>query len=308
MTVLILVSSFYIGRLGAKMMELHRKITAVSTGNAVSCIAETEIGTQGGGANDADADDKKAVGDAEADSGKGVGDAEADCGKERENSRREGMVYDYIAGGTHGGTSQEGQYPVQGVRIVIDPGHGGFDSGKVGKNGILEKEINLSIAKKVQSLLEASGAEVIMTRQEDRGLYDEGEANKKQQDMKRRCDLMNGSEADLVVSIHQNSYTEEYVCGPQVFYYETSGKGKELAEKLQEALNDGLEVVRPREIKANDMYYVLRKTSVPTVIVECGFLSNREEGQKLTQESYQRKVAEAICRGIADFCMESSIA
>ena len=182
--------------------------------------------------------------------------------------------------------------------VVIDAGHGGFDSGKVGVNGVLEKDINLAIARKLQKKLEQAGIRTIMTREEDEGLYDSGEENKKQQDMKRRCSAINESGADLAVSIHQNSYTQESVCGPQVFYYKTSAKGKALAAKLQETLNQNLQIVRPRVIKANDTYYILRKTEIPTVIVECGFLSNTEEADKLTQEDYQEAVAQAICEGI----------
>ena len=103
-------------------------------------------------------------------------------------------------------------------KVVVDAGHGGFDSGKVGINGALEKDINLEIARKVQQKLEQAGISTLMTRETDQGLYDDGEENKKQQDMKRRCSLINESEADLAVSIHQNSYTEESICGPQVFY------------------------------------------------------------------------------------------
>ena len=186
-------------------------------------------------------------------------------------------------------------------KVVVDAGHGGFDSGKVGINGALEKDINLEIARKVQQKLEQAGIATIMTRKTDQGLYDEGEENKKQQDMKRRCSVINESEADLAVSIHQNSYTEESICGPQVFYYETSVKGRNLAEILQETLNQNLEIVRPRAGKANDTYYLLRKTEIPTVIVECGFLSNTEEAEKLMKEVYQEKIAQAICEGVQEF-------
>mgnify|MGYP004683201167 FL=1 len=186
-------------------------------------------------------------------------------------------------------------------KVVVDAGHGGFDSGKVGINGALEKDINLEIARKVQQKLEQAGIATIMTRKTDQGLYDEGEENKKQQDMKRRCSVINESEADLAVSIHQNSYTQESICGPQVFYYETSVKGQKLAEILQETLNQNLEIVRPRAGKANDTYYLLRKTEIPTVIVECGFLSNTEEAEKLMKEVYQEKIAQAICEGVQEF-------
>lgn len=185
-----------------------------------------------------------------------------------------------------------------GKTVVIDAGHGGFDSGKVGLKGVLEKDINLAIALKLRTLLEQEGINVIMTRETDDGLYDEGEANKKQQDMKRRCSLINEAKPRAAVSIHQNSFTQESVKGPQVFYYETSVEGKRLAEILQDTLNEQLEISRPREMKANDTYYLLKKTEVPTVIVECGFLSNREEEALLSTEEYQNRTAEAICKGI----------
>lgn len=190
---------------------------------------------------------------------------------------------------------------VKEYKVVLDAGHGGFDSGKVGIGGVLEKDLNLAIAQKVQKELEDLGIAVLMTREADVGLYDEAEENKKQQDMKRRCTFINESGADLAVSIHQNSYTQESVYGPQVFYYETSSGGKSLAGTLQEALNQELQIARPREIKANDTYYILRKTKIPTVIVECGFLSNTEEVQKLTSDDYQTQVAQVICHGIAAY-------
>lgn len=190
---------------------------------------------------------------------------------------------------------------LQNKTIVIDCGHGGFDSGKVGINEALEKDVNLAIGEKLCSLLEANGNQVIMTRQDDMGLYDEEEENKKQQDMKRRVQMINESEADLAVSIHQNSYTEEYVNGPQVFFYETSVKAKELANILQQNLNMKLQIERTREIKGNTTYYLLCKTKIPTVIVECGFLSNEKEAEKLVDPEYQQQVAEAICCGIEEY-------
>ena len=182
------------------------------------------------------------------------------------------------------------------ITVVVDAGHGGIDSGKVGVNGALEKEVNLSIAKKLAARLEENGITAVLTREEDSGLYDEGEANKKQQDMKRRCAAIDEMEPFLAVSIHQNSYTESSVKGPQVF-----AQGRELAAALQEALNEMLEIERPREIKANDSYYLLRKTKSPTVIVECGFLSNPEEAEKLVTDAYQETVAEAVCSGILNY-------
>lgn len=192
-----------------------------------------------------------------------------------------------------------------GKTIVIDAGHGGMDGGKIGVNGEVEKEINLLIARKLKDLLEQQGIMVVMTRADENGLYEEGEPNKKQQDMKRRCELINQTKPELVVSVHQNSYTEPSVCGPQVFYYENSAAAKEIAGILQNTLNEYLEIERPRESKANDSYYILRKTERPTVIVECGFLSNPAEAELLSTDAYQEKVAQAICEGVLQ-CLKKS--
>lgn len=185
--------------------------------------------------------------------------------------------------------------------IVLDAGHGGFDPGKVGITGQKEAEINLKIAKKVRTYLEANDVQVIMTRETDEGLYDEAAENKKVQDMKRRIEIMEGAGALAVVSIHQNSYGEEYVNGAQVFYHEESKEGQELAMLLQESLRSRLNPENHRQIKANDSYYLLKKTSVPTVIVECGFLSNYKEAALLETEEYQEQVAWAVSMGILQF-------
>ncbi len=139
-----------------------------------------------------------------------------------------------------------------------------------------------------------------MTREGDSGLYDEGAANKKVQDMKKRLEIIEASDAVLVVSIHQNSYHEEYVKGAQVFYYATSDKSKRLAEVLQGQLKE-LEPDNKREAKGNDSYFLLKKTSKPIVIVECGFLSNREEAERLSDEVYQEKLAWNIHMGIMKY-------
>ena len=115
------------------------------------------------------------------------------------------------------------------ICVVVDAGHGGVDPGKVGVNDQLEKDINLKIAKLLKQFLQAEGIEVIMTREGEKGLYDEDASNKKVQDMKRRLEIIEASDAVMVVSIHQNSYHEEYVKGGQVFYYSTSEKSRQLA-------------------------------------------------------------------------------
>jgi len=185
--------------------------------------------------------------------------------------------------------------------VVIDASHGGVDPGKVGENGELEKEINLSISIKLKALLEEQGVEVVMTRTTDRALYDENAKNKKAQDLQRRVELIERISPDLAVSIHQNSYGQKSVYGPQVFYFSNSSAGQQLAIIVQENMNTHLEIEKPREIKGNDSYYILKNTSSPTIIVECGFLSNQEEAQKLMTEKYQNQVAESLLKGIMEY-------
>lgn len=185
--------------------------------------------------------------------------------------------------------------------VVIDVGHGGNDPGKVGVNQILEKDVNLQVALKLEKFLQQSDLTVILTRHEDVGLYDEDASNKKVQDMRRRIELIEESNADLVVSIHQNSYQDGSVRGPQCFYYQGSQEGESIALILQEQLNVGLEIERPRVAKANDSYYLLKKSTVPTVIAECGFLSNQEEAMLLDTEAYQEKVAWNLYLGILKY-------
>lgn len=196
---------------------------------------------------------------------------------------------------------QEGQQEQKGQCIVVDAGHGGSDSGKVGVNGELEKDINLQMAKKLQEVLEQEGFQVVLTRDEDRGLYDENAQNQKVQDLKNRCQLIDENNPVLTISIHQNSYTSPDVSGAQVFFYATSIEGKKLAESIQHSLVDEVDPENHRVEKANDTYYLLKKTSSPIVIVECGFLSNPEEAEKLTTEEYQDQIVQAIKDGILGY-------
>lgn len=185
--------------------------------------------------------------------------------------------------------------------VVIDAGHGGIDPGKVGINGALEKDINLQIAEQVKEFLEANDVRVVMTRETDDGLYDADASNKKVQDMKRRVAMIEEETPVLTVSIHQNSYPEEYVHGAQVFYYGGSAEGQKLAEGIQEQLVEKVDPENKRQVKANDSYYLLKKTGTPIVIVECGFLSNSAEAEKLCTEEYQEKVAWAVHMGIVQY-------
>ena len=189
----------------------------------------------------------------------------------------------------------------KGNVIVLDPGHGGSDPGMIGIDGLEEKGINLSVSLLLREKLEAKGYTVVLTRESDQGLYDDSAQNKKAQDMQRRIALIDETAPVLTVSIHQTSYHDPSVKGPQVFYYETSGEGKELAADLQESLNTTLEVERPREIKGNTSYYLLKRSKGVLVIAECGFLTNPDEADLLQTEEYQEKVADALTDGIVTY-------
>lgn len=185
--------------------------------------------------------------------------------------------------------------------VLIDAGHGGRDPGKVGINGALEKDINLAVAVRVKKYLEMMDVTVVMTRNEDEGLYSDDSSNRKLEDLKNRLALMEASGAVFAVSIHQNSYTAESVRGAQVFYYEASEEGQQAATLMQEQLRKGVDETNRRKAKANGNYYLLKKSKIPTIIVECGFLSNGQEAEKLTQEEYQEKMAWNISMGILQY-------
>ena len=185
----------------------------------------------------------------------------------------------------------------QKLLVVVDAGHGGDDPGKVGVNDVEEKEINLAIAKKVETLLKKEKIETVMIRETDTMLEGPDGKTTKVGDMKARVAEINKAAPALAVSIHQNSYHQEGVMGAQVFYYSHSEEGKQAAELMQKALLV-LNTENNRKAKANDTYYLLKRTEAPTIIVECGFLSNWEEAELLKDEEYQERVAEAIVEGI----------
>ena len=188
--------------------------------------------------------------------------------------------------------------------VVLDSGHGGDDPGKIGANGVKEKDINLAIARLLKKKLEKQGILVVMTREGEDDLSDPGAVNAKVQDLQRRVQLIHEKKPDCVISIHQNSYPDAAVKGAQVFYYTTSGEGKAAAEILQNELLE-IDPENKKREKANNTYYILKKTEVPTVIVECGFLSNLQEAKQLQEAEYQKKVAQAIGMGVLYYLGES---
>lgn len=188
--------------------------------------------------------------------------------------------------------------PVNKKVVIIDAGHGGWDPGKIsGENSeILEKDINLEIAKMLQNYLEQAGATVIMTRTSDEALADEKNA-----DLRARNQVAVDADGDIFISIHQNSYPTEIVRGAQVFYYNKSDEGLKLAENIQSRLIEFADNSNDRIATSNESYYILKQIQIPSVIVECGFLSNNEETGKLTTNDYQERLAWSIYMGILDY-------
>ncbi|BDF59434.1 hypothetical protein CE91St36_22510 [Christensenellaceae bacterium] len=187
------------------------------------------------------------------------------------------------------------------IRIIVDAGHGGCDVGTIGvSTGRQEKEVNLEIAKKLQTLLEAKGYEVIMTRETDDMI-----APTKEEDMHKRESIIRDAHADMFVSIHQNFFEkDEDICGPQVFYRDAAAKGYGLAQYVQEELNGQLEIENPRSVNAGD-YQLLRPGDQASIIVECGFFSNPKEEKKLQDDDYQQAIARAVGAGIERYLAEA---
>ena len=190
--------------------------------------------------------------------------------------------------------------------IVLDPGHGGDDPGMTGNSKITEKTLNLVYAKKLAQLFTDAGYRVVLTRETEDGLYDADSSHKKAQDMQRRVAIIAGEEPLLTISIHQNSYQDPSVCGPQVFFYEHSAAGEALAKCIQDSLNTELAIARPRVHKGNGSYYILKRSEGTTVIVECGFLSNPQEEEKLQQTTYQDQVVQAVFDGTMAYLSEKN--
>lgn len=185
--------------------------------------------------------------------------------------------------------------------IVLDAGHGGFDPGKVGINGVLEKDINLAIVMKLKELLENHGFTIHLTRDSDQLLAAPNSSSQKKDDMIARIEMIAELNPFFTISIHQNSFTSPNTSGPQVFYYKDSIESATMAQVIQDIMNDQLKPEKNRQAQANTNYYLLTRTPTPTVIVECGFLSNQTEADLLAQDSYQNQVAYAIFSGIVAY-------
>lgn len=189
--------------------------------------------------------------------------------------------------------------------VVVDAGHGGEDGGAASASGTLEKDLNLAIAKNLQTLLSASGFQVVMTRESDVSLADPLDTirERKTSDIHNRLKLIQQQGDCIFLSIHQNHFSQAKYHGTQVFYSKNTAESKTLAEAIRVRVVSQLQNDNDRETKAaTNAIYLLWHAEVPAVLVECGFLSNPEEAAKLEREEYQQKLALAISCGIADFC------
>jgi N-acetylmuramoyl-L-alanine amidase len=190
-------------------------------------------------------------------------------------------------------------------RVVVDAGHGGEDPGAVsGYSGVSEKEITLKIAFFLRDLLEKDGYHVVMTRTEDVLQYKAGTErifDKRKQDLTRRKKIMD-DEGDIAVSIHLNQFSQTQYSGAQAFYPPDSAKSQELAICIQKALKEHADPANNREaLVKEERIIIFRDLKTPTALVECGFLSHKEEERKLGTEEYQKRLAEAIKKGIDDY-------
>ena len=187
------------------------------------------------------------------------------------------------------------------LTILVDAGHGGVDGGAVAKDGTHEKDINLKIALKLRDELKKNNYNVVMTRDSDTGLYDLGKSihEKKVQDLTKRAKMQEETNCVVFVSIHQNMFPQEKYKGAQIWHAENADS-KILADILQSTLKDEVDPSNNRLAKpAKNMYKILRgEKKCACVIVECGFMSNYEEEQKLKSDEYQQKIAEAVNKGI----------
>ena len=189
------------------------------------------------------------------------------------------------------------------LTVVIDVGHGGNDPGKIGVDNVKEKDVNLAISKKLFQVLNEQGYKVVLTRSEDVVLGD-GDKFSKISDLNKRCEIINNAYEEnnkcIMVSIHQNSFTQTSVHGAQSFYFQRSEQSKLLGETLQKILNEKVNE-KEKKAKPNDSYYILINSKCPGIIVECGFLSNSDEATKLTNETYQKELAEILSEGISTY-------
>ncbi len=194
----------------------------------------------------------------------------------------------------------EAETEARAYTVVVDAGHGGADGGAVGsKTGVVEAGLNLAVASAVRDALEEAGVAVLMTRTDENAL-----ADTKQADMQARRAIMNTEGVDLVVSVHMNRFTDPAVSGPMAFYMKGSEAGQHLAELVIASVCEA--IGRPVRSANPGDYFVIRESPAPSVLVECGFLSNAEDEALLQTEEHQQKLVRGIVDGVLAYLAETS--
>lgn len=188
------------------------------------------------------------------------------------------------------------------ITVVIDPGHGGRDGGAVADDGTLEKDLNLAVALKLKSILESADIHVVMTRETDVELASPDSSHKKADDLKARLQLAQDQKNAIFVSIHMNQFPIEKYRGLQVYYSENHAESLTLAQAIQNTTQSALQNTEDRKVKpAGDSIYLMSHLEIPAVLVECGFLSNKEERELLKNEVYQKKLALCLSAAILEY-------
>lgn len=193
--------------------------------------------------------------------------------------------------------------------VIVDAGHGGADGGTTGSDGSVEKEINLQIAQKLNRLLCLYGFNVIMTRENDDSIHSDDSATlrqKKISDIHNRMKIINENPDAIFVSIHQNHFADMSVHGTQVFYSKNNPMSRILAQKIQDSVAQNIQPDNMRQIKKSGTeIYLLYNSKSPSIMVECGFMSNKNDLSLLLDDDYQKKIALSIADGILNFYKES---
>ena len=193
--------------------------------------------------------------------------------------------------------------------VIVDAGHGGADGGTTGADGSVEKEINLQIALKLNRLLSLYGFNVIMTRESDDSIHSSDSATlrqKKVSDIHNRMKIINENPDAVFVSIHQNHFADKSVHGTQVFYSKNNPMSQALAQKIQDSVANNIQPDNTRQIKKSGTeIYLLYNSKSPSIMVECGFMSNKNDLSLLHDDDYQKKIALSIADGILNFYKES---
>lgn len=197
--------------------------------------------------------------------------------------------------------------PIRNRVVAIDAGHGGIDCGARGKLRATEEEINLKISQKLRKIIEQNGGIVVLTREDNNGLYTERSTTvreKKNEDLRNRKIIVNESEPDAFVSIHLNSFPQGKYYGAQTFYKSGCDRSEKLAKTIQEEFRNSLDKDNTRVPQPRDTLYLIREVEKPAVLLEGGFLSNRNEEELLNDDKYQEKIAWAIYIGLTKYFME----